>query len=57
MNILEFEIEELAREATCPTCDAKPDDPCRDWSARHKSVVAQNYSHLSRLKTARGEAL
>jgi hypothetical protein len=57
MNILEFEIEELARGVTCPSCGAKPDEPCRDWSARFKSKTAQNYSHLGRLKVARGERL
>lgn len=56
MNELEQEIEDTAQTATCPTCGAQPGHPCRDWSARFKSKTsAQNYSHQSRLNTARGE--
>lgn len=56
MNELEQEIEDLAQTATCPTCNAQPGHPCRDWSARNKSIVAQGYSHQSRLNTAREDA-
>ena len=53
MNELELEIEDIARTVVCPTCGARPGRRCN-----YKGdglIQFCEYSHLSRLKTARGE--
>lgn len=57
MHELERVIEDLAQTVQCPVCHAEPSAKCRDWSARLKSITVQSYSHLGRLKVARGEPL
>ena len=55
MNELELEIEELAQTVECPICHVKPGFRCRGKSMNLDVVAVQSYSHLGRLKAARGE--
>jgi len=60
MILAEAVIEDLARTVTCPVCERKAGKPClgdapKKGGGRRGSRGSMAYSHLGRLKLARGE--